>query len=491
MRARRRLVVMARSCAVAACVVVLSCGPGAPTEFESSLPGSSSFPDSVRASDGLPPLAGSATTRMLAPDTVVQSELSLAPAYERRPMQLSLQVIVRNTSTSGLGLRTLPLASCPFVLRLFGTQSVSTTPVWQSDRANAALRCPAFQSFRTEGTTGTATWNVASILGDSLPAGRYSFSYAVRTADGRTLEFTRGPAYLSADLTPPSADLSAIEWTAESRVDGIGPRMLNTVVTLRNTGARTVVMNYGACNVAVRLYRTPDQISSLVWRSEFRQPPEIEPPTTYACPAILMRSQLAPGDTLRFPQSFPMYEVMGDSLRPGRYHVNAVVFVDGGSEPGGREVGRTLAAGAVDLTRDSDRLPSSRIVDSISITATTRVIRGADEADTLRTLVLVTNTSATRREADVARDCPVTVYAYRSAALRDSLPIQKPSAYPGADCDFNPHHFALEPRQSWVFGRDVPMAAARAAVPAGRYWFTAWLLGRPNAMVAAGDAEIR
>jgi hypothetical protein len=34
------------------------------------------------------------------------------------------------------------------------------------------------------------------------------------------------------------------------------------------------------------------------------------------------------------------------------------------------------------------------------------------------------------------------------------------------------------------------MATARTAVPAGRYWFTAWLTG-PNAMVAAGDAEIR
>ena len=187
-----------------------------------------------------------------------------------------------------------------------------------------------------------------------------------------------------------------------------------------------------------------------------------------------------------------MYEVMGDSLRAARYYVSAVVAVAGGDGMGSREtdVIRTLAAGVVDLTLDPDRLPSSRLVDSISVTATTRIVRGAGGTDTIRTLVLVTNTSATRREADIARACPVIVYAYRSATLRDSVPVQKGSAYPDAGCEFNPHHYALEPGQSWVFGRDVPMSAARAALPAGRYWFTAGLTG-PNAMIAAGDADIR
>jgi hypothetical protein len=479
--------------AVAACVGVLSCGPSTPAGSEGFPPGSSPFPESVRASDGLPPLASSATTQVLAPDTVVQAQLSFEPAYQQRPMRLSLGLTVRDTAGSILRPRTLALANCPFVLRLYHTQRSSMTAAWQSDRANGALRCPAFQAFGTDGTNGTAMWNVAAILGDSLPTGKYSFEYAVRTADGRTLEFTHGPIHLTADLTPPSADLSAIEWTAESRVDGIGPRILHVVVTLRNAGARTVAMNYGACNVSVWLYRTPDQTSPPAWRSELRQAPEIDPPTTYACPAILIGSQLPPGDTLRFPVWFPMYEVMGDSLPAGRYHVSAMVQLRGGRgfESRGAEVQRTTAAGAVDLTRDPDPLPISRIVDSIRIMATTRIVRGTRGADTIRTLVLVTNTSSTRREADVARDCPVIVYAYRSAALRDSVPIQKPSAFPGGGCDFNPHHFALEPGQSWVFGRNVPMTTARAAVPAGRYWFTAWLLGRPNAMIAAGDAEIR
>ena len=487
-RASRRFLA---ACVLGTSVVVLSCGSNTPTTPE---PGTSPivpFPDSVRVSNGLPPLSGSASTRILAPDTIVQAFVSVAPVFVGRPMQVTIRVLVRDTSTSVLRDRTLALATCPFVLRLYRAQPASSTPVWQSDRASGALRCPDLQVLDTERTHVEATWDVAAVLGDSLPAGRYSFGYALRTADGRTLEFTGGPAYLTSELTPPSADLSAIEWAAESRVDGIGPRVLSTVVTLRNTGTRTVALNYSACNVVVRLHRAADRSDAPAWRSELSQYPG-SPPMSYACPAILKVSHMAPGDTLRFPVSSPMYEVMGDSLRAARYYVSAVVSVAAGDGSGSRgtEVTRTLAAGAVDLTRDPDRLSSSRVVDSLRVTATTRIVRGSGGADTIRTLVLVANTSATRREADVARDCPVIVYAYRSSALRDSVPVQRGSAYPDAGCEFNPHHYTLEPGQSWVFGRDVPMAAARAALPAGRYWFTAWLTG-PNAIIAAGDVDIR
>jgi hypothetical protein len=254
-----------------------------------------------------------------------------------------------------------------------------------------------------------------------------------------------------------------------------------------------VALTYGACNVVVRLYRTADRSGSPAWRSELRRYPG-PPPIGSACPLPLLGSYLAPGDTLRFPLSFPMYEVMWDSLPAGRYYVSAVATVSGGdasSIGGGKTVTRTLAAGAVDLTRDPDHLPSSRVIDSMSYTAATRIVRGAGGADTIRTLVLVTNTSSTRREADVARDCPVIVYAYPSRALRDSVPLQKPSAYPGGGCVLEPHHFALEPGQAWVFGRDVPMAAARAGLPAGHYWFTAWLTASPQVLIAAGDADLR
>jgi hypothetical protein len=244
--------------------------------------------------------------------------------------------------------------------------------------------------------------------------------------------------------------------------------------------------------VVLRLYRTADRSDSPAWRSELRQPPG-NPPLTYACPLPLYVNYLAPGDTLRFPVSFPMYEVMGDSLPAARYYVSALAAVAGGagSGSGGTRIAQTLSAGVVDLTRDPDRLPSSRVVDSISFTATTRIVRGAGGADTIRTLVLMTNISATRREADVSRDCAVIVYAFPTSALRDSVPIQKPSAYPDPGCDFNPHHFALAPGQSWTFGRDVPMATARSSLVAGRYWFTAWLLATPSPMLAAGSVEIR
>ena len=494
---RRRSTARSRTYALAACVIVLSCGSDGPTAPDVPPPLDAPpvipFPDSVLASNGIPPRAGSASAHVLAPDTIVQTAPFVAQVVSGRAMQVGVQVLARDSSTLTFNLLTLAFADCPLVLRVYRASPASPTPVWQSDRASGALRCPNLQTFYPSGTAFLAAWDVAAILGDSLPAGRYSFGYALRTADGRTIEFTQAPAYLTADLTPPSNDASVIEWTAESRVELIGPRMLHAVVTLRNPSTRTVALTYGACNVMVRLYHTADRSGSPAWRSELRRFPG-PPPIGYACPLPLLMSYLAPGDTLRFPLSFPMYEVMWDSLPAGRYYVSAVATVSGGdasSSGGGKAVTRTLAAGAVDLTRDPDHLPSSRVIDSVSYTATTRIVRGAGGADTVRTLVLVTNTSTTRRETDIARDCPVVAYAYPSRALRDSVPLQKPSAYPDSGCVFNPHHFALEPGQSWVFGRDVPMAAARAGLPAGHYWFTAWLAVDPQVLVAAGDADIR
>jgi len=493
--ARPRGTAMFRTCALAACVVVLSCGSDAPTAPDVPLPFDAPplipFPDSVVASNGLPPRVGSASAHVLAPDTIVYTGSFVAPVSAGRAMQVGVQVVVRDSSTLAYHLLPFAFADCPLVLRVYRAQSASPAPVWQSDRATGALRCPNLQTLDPSGTSFLAGWDVAAMLGDSLPAGRYSFGFALRTADGRTIEFTQPPAYLTADLTPPSTDASVIEWTAESRVEGIGPRMLHTVVTLRNPSTHTVVLNYGACNAVVRLYRTADRSGSPAWRSELRRYPG-PPPIQYACPLPLYVNYLGPGDTLRFPLSFPMYEVMWDSLSAGRYYVSAVATVGGGDALNmGKAITRTLAADAVDLTRDPDHLPSSRVIDSMSYTATTRIVHGAGGADTIRTLVLVTNTSSTRRESDIAPDCPVIVYAYPSRALRDSLPLQKPSAYPDGGCTFNLHHFALDPGQSWVFGHDVPMAVARAKVPAGHYWFTAWLTVSPQVLLAAGDADVR
>jgi hypothetical protein len=263
---------------------------------------------------------------------------------------------------------------------------------------------------------------------------------------------------------------------------------LSTVTTLKNTGARSAVFNYGACNVNLRLYHTADRSGLPVWRSEHRKPPGGK--FGYACVLPLYEAVLPPGDSITFPTRIPMYEVIADSLAAGRYYVSAELStID--EIPGSRASRvRTFAAGAIDITREPDRLPGSRTVDGLTYTATTRLVRGAGGADTVRTLVLVANPTNVRRMASVTHDCPVTVFAYRSAALRDSVPFQPPLSYSNSRCAGYDRPFALEPGESWVFGRDVPAAEARAALGSGHLWFTAWMSGIPSSMIAAGDVEL-
>jgi hypothetical protein len=108
----------------------------------------------------------------------------------------------------------------------------------------------------------------------------------------------------------------------------------------------------------------------------------------------------------------------------------------------------------------------------------------------VRTLVLVTNQTSETHSASVSRDCPIVVYPYRSAARRDSVPIQPPISYPNRACSIYPYPFALGPGESWVFGLDVPVAAARAAMGTGQFWLTAWMPRSPSVTLAAGNIEL-
>jgi hypothetical protein len=305
------------------------------------------------------------------------------------------------------------------------------------------------------------------MLGDSLPAGRYSFGYTLRTTDGRTFEFSQGSAVLSTDRTPPTTDLSAVHFAASSEIVGGGPRRLKTVVVAKNTGTRTVRLNFGACNLNVSLYKTSNPAGVPAWRYDRRN---------INCPAVATSVMLRPGDSFPFELSVPMYEIVAGGLSAGLYFVSAELSLSGS---------HVLWAGVVEVTGAPERLPSSGNVDGLTFTATTRLVQGAGGADTIRTLVRVTNTTNTRKLASVPRDCPIIVYAYTSSAARDAVPIQDPISYAGTKgCSINPRTFALDPGQSWVFGVDAPASA----VAAGQHlWFTAWMAGTPSVMLAAGD----
>jgi hypothetical protein len=436
-----------------------------PLAASSSIP----FPDSLRVSQGLPPLALDSTARIVG-DAVIYASLWTNDASSQQAMQVSVRVTVYDTSVSARR-RNLPIGTCPVSLRIYRGTDRSAPPVWQSDKAPPAVGCPTLRSFDQSATDVQATWDVAAMLGDSLPAGRYSFGYTLRTTDGRTFEFSKPSAFLSTDHIPPTTDLSAVHFEAHSEIVGAGPRMLKTVVVAKNTGTRTVRLNYGYCNLNVSLYRTPDRAGLPAWRSDRRN---------IVCPAAEIIVMLRPGESNPFELSVPMYEIVAGGLPAGLYLVSAELSLSGS---------HLLWAGVVDVTRAPERLPSSGNVDGLTFTATTRLVQGTGGADTIRTLVLVTNTTNTRRTASIPRDCPIVVYAYTSPAVRDAVPVQTSISYAGTKGCFgnSQTYYALDPGQSWVFGLDVP---ASAAAGGQHLWFTAWMAGTPSVFLAAGDVEV-
>jgi hypothetical protein len=387
-------------------------------------------------------------------------------------MTVSVRVAAVDTSAISVG-RHLPLGNCPLSLRMYRGTDRSALPAWQSDRASPARACSPPSPSDSSATDFIVVWDVAAMLGDSLPAGLYSFGLTLRMADGRTFEFSQGSAVLSIDRIPPTTDLSAVHFEAHSEIVGTGPRTLKTVVVAKNMGPQAVTLTSGPCNVTLRLYRTPDRAGLPAWRSDGG---------TGQCPSVAIITILRPGESRPFELSVPMYEVVAAGLAAGPYFVSAELSLD-------NDGAHVFWAGVVDVTRAPDPLPSSRNVDGLTFTATTRLVQGVGGADTIRTLVLVTNTTNTRRMASVPPDCPVIVYAYTSAAARDAVPVQTPiSSYAGTKpCTPVSRPYALDPGQSWVFGQDVP---ASAVAGRGHLWFTARMDGIPSVYLAAGDVEV-
>ncbi len=440
------------------------------------------FPDSINRANPLPPRTDDSSTVVLG-DTLAVGQVGNGGT------QISVRFFARDTASGVFHPRTLPLAECPFVVAL--TRLAETAAVWRSDRAAPALRCPSLQR-SLDGAEVDATYDVKSLLGDSIAAGKYRAPLDVHAADGRVFHYSSITMYLTPTIEPSLLDYSLLEFKGSSAITGVAPRYLNTSVVVRNPTAKPFAVDYGACAVNVRLFKNADRTGNPVWRSEDRRAPGS--PYTYGCITPLYVSTVPPGDSLVFPMNVPMYEVIGDSLPAGHYYVSAELGLvgqtraDGTPAPG---LTRSVAAGEVDIANERDRLPASRVADSVSFTATTRVIPGNGD-DTLRTLVMVTNVSTRRVTMSIAASCQVIAYVYRTADLRDSVPIAQPmTTFPSSRCVADNYPFALDAGRSWVFGTQTPMSVIRARFGVGHYWFTAWLLTTGQILLAAGDAEVK
>jgi len=180
------------------------------------------FPDSVTTSRGLPPRVGDSTSMLLG-DTIVQTSLSLFGPTSTASAQVALRVFVRDTSVGVLHGRMLGLAACPFSLRLYATSDRSTAPVWVSDKAAPALRCPTLAQYDPSWTDVTAAFDVPSILGDSLPAGntasriRFTLVTDVRSSSLPVLSISPVTERLQRATSPPCVSPPRVRSLARAR----------------------------------------------------------------------------------------------------------------------------------------------------------------------------------------------------------------------------------------------------------------------------------
>src|SRR5262249_39696155 len=159
-------------------------------------------------------------------------------------------------------------------------------------------------------------------------------------------------------------DYGSLSSSASSAITGTAPRYLSATVVIRNPTSKMQEVDYGGCGIGVRLFRSADRSGSPAWRSELRKAPGSM--IVYPCASVLSRSTLFPGDSIVFPLVVPMVEVVGDTLAAGHYYASAEMKLEGKQLPDGTTkpgVTITLVAGEVDITRDSERLPSSRVID--------------------------------------------------------------------------------------------------------------------------------
>ncbi|MDB4871201.1 MAG: hypothetical protein JWL97_2205 [Gemmatimonadales bacterium] len=461
--------------------------------------------DTIRPSDHLPPEAYDSSVIRLGGDTLLWNEVRAFPPYSGQPrsglsgnlngvgMRVDVRVYARDTSQSTLRLLPLPFAKCPVEFRLYRRSSRTGRPAWSSSAAPDSLRCP--RPVVHQGVDLNLSWPVKQVLADSLRPGRYFFSTVVRLADGRALRFSNGADYLTADPTPPKHDRLALRFHVRSEVSGRGPRTLKTRMVTVNSSRRLVNLYHGSCALNVRLFKVSGSSSNPVWRSEERQPRQRANriKSGYGCTAELRMRILAPGDSQVFVSAIPLAEVLADSLPFGRYRVVADVSLTDNGE--GESIGPTyhtvMPAGDIVIAPEPDPMPQTRKIGALRYTASARIIRGnVQGSDTVRTLVLLTNTSSQPASVQVPRNCPFSVGWYRSTADRDSLPSAESVWRETRTCPWYLYRFELRPRESVTFHSDKLVREIPPGAGPGRYYLLVWIGGIPEVTLSAGSVEV-
>jgi hypothetical protein len=445
------------------------------------------FPDSITRASGLPPRANTESMVALG-DTVFFGTITGEYAQPGQTPRLAARLVIRDTSASETHPRTVALAPCAFSIEL-SRFDAPTSVVWRSDRAApSALACPTPIGGNVSDLS--VTWPASAVLGDSLPAARYHARLAVKLADGRIVRFSTPAAiYLDASTQPLSVDYSRLRFRTSTAFAYDAPLTVRTTVYVINPSDRPVAISWGGCFSNTRFFRTAERTGTAAWRSEFRRGGPNGP--IYMCPAAIFSRIILPGDSLAASDDVEAYAILGDSLPVGRYFVSVdfTLLPQEGPARGTEQLAVKLPAGEVDLSRVAEQLPSSRTIDGVRYLATTRVID--DRRDTIRTLVLVTNTTSKRVTTTIASKCPLVIFGYRKASDRDAIPGVSSQMSIGLGCPLDGFPISLEPGQSWVFGNDISVSEFRSKYGGGRFYFAAVpTLSIPTRLLAAGEINI-
>ncbi len=386
-------------------------------------------------------------------------------------MALSVSVTARNATAQALSLADV----CVVQVRAFAGGS-GVAPRWALPRLTANACPPGSREVPAGGRYWLQTSDVLPPLpltgldGTPLLEGDYRFDALVRIG-ADTVAVPAGTLRLPGDLRLPLRDPHALTYAVDTRLEGYSPRALVTRVGATNATDRSVYLEYGACSLALRAYRTPDRTGVPVWRSETARPPGYDGPI--ACLTYLATRLLTPGAGMRAPEhtlSVPVAEILGDTLPDGRYYFTAVLtFVDAGGS-GQADTVRLLAGDAL-LTSQVDPLPAEVEVGGLRYAAATAPDPSAPGS--FRLSLTVTNLGATRALllGWNGITCNSQLAGYSTAERRDRWYFRR-----SADVGFAGCPIALSP--AWLAPGEARTYTATAAPPAGargRYYLLLFL----------------
>lgn len=216
---------------------------------------------------------------------------------------------------------------------------------------------------------------------------------------------------------PGEATWNGLSIAVEAGVADVVPRTLRAGATVTNVDDEPRRIEYGDCAITLLAYVSPDREAEPVWASTPRWAPMA---SASACQLYLASRDLAPGETFaarEFSLRIPLYQIVGDGLggdpplEPGRYHLSAVLRLDGAFSP-------EIPLGAVDLPAAVDPVPGVSEVEGVAYAAEARRL----SRDSLMFRLSLTNRRSTPVEVGTSsgEGVPIPLSGYESPRRRDT-----------------------------------------------------------------------